>query len=161
MNTAHNTMSAPIMTFRKSYFRLALEEPYRLFFPLATLAGLMAVSLWPLFYTGVLPFYPGVAHIRIMITGFMGGYIFGFLSTALPRMSGTPRFKDSHVLLLALLFPKPREQILVPEILDARSSKESSLALFQIKEFLFQDLMQCLFEKDDHQKDWVSPPSDK
>jgi len=63
-------------------------EPYRVFFPLATLAGLTGVAMWPLHLGGWLETYPGIAHARLMVHGFFFGFIMGFLGTALPRVVG-------------------------------------------------------------------------
>jgi len=62
------------------------REPFRIFFPAAILAGIAGVSLWPLYFLHVTETYPGVSHARIMACGFFGGFIFGFLGTAMPRM---------------------------------------------------------------------------
>jgi uncharacterized protein involved in response to NO len=62
------------------------REPFRLFFPAATLAGIIGVGLWPLHLLGVIATYPGQNHARIMAHGLFGGFIFGFLGTAMPRM---------------------------------------------------------------------------
>lgn len=67
---------------------MILEEPYRFFFPMGMLAGVWGVLMWPLFYGGHLMFYPGEAHARIMIGGFMGAFVAGFLGTAFPRLAG-------------------------------------------------------------------------
>lgn len=67
----------------------AVEEPFRLFFPLAVFAGLLGVAMWPLYFWGVLEVYPGLGHSRLMGWGFFGGFIFGFLGTALPRLVTT------------------------------------------------------------------------
>ena len=80
------------------------NEPFRLFFPLATLAGLAAVLLWPLHLMGWTETYPGQAHARMMCYGFFGGFIFGFLGTAMPRMLSAPKLGPRNVSLLALLF---------------------------------------------------------
>jgi uncharacterized protein involved in response to NO len=68
------------------------EEPFRLFFPAAVLAGLLGVAVWPLYFGGVLEMYPGTGHTRLMGQGFFGAFIFGFLGTALPRMLSTKPF---------------------------------------------------------------------
>lgn len=57
-----------------------------MFFPLALAAGIAGVSLWPLHFWGAFLNYPGQIHARIMAYGFFGGFIFGFLGTAMPRM---------------------------------------------------------------------------
>ncbi|HEX9256014.1 MAG TPA: NnrS family protein, partial [Candidatus Angelobacter sp.] len=62
------------------------REPFRVFFPEGVFAGILGVALWPLYFTGVSSFYPGQAHARIMAYGLFGGFIFGFLGTAMPRM---------------------------------------------------------------------------
>jgi len=71
------------------------EEPYRIFFPFALLAGILGAMLWPLFYAGgiegfpdifTLTFYPNLAHAHLMIEGFVGGFAVGFLGTAMPKM---------------------------------------------------------------------------
>lgn len=80
-----------------------VEEPFRLFFPLAVLSGLAGALLWPLHFGGLVANYPGVNHARIMAHSFFGGFIFGFLGTALPRMLSAPRFKTLEVILLATL----------------------------------------------------------
>ena len=68
------------------FFSLCLAEPFRIFFPLATLLGLSGVSLWPLFFLGLHKFYPGPMHARLMVEGFLAGFVIGFLGTALPRL---------------------------------------------------------------------------
>jgi uncharacterized protein involved in response to NO len=62
------------------------REPFRIFFLLGTLAGIIGVALWPLHLSGAVVTYPGMFHARIMTYGFFGAFIFGFLGTALPRM---------------------------------------------------------------------------
>ena len=80
------------------------NEPFRLFFPLATLAGILAVLLWPLHLMGWLGAYPGQVHARMMCYGFFGGFIFGFLGTAMPRMLSAPKLGLRNVALLSILF---------------------------------------------------------
>jgi uncharacterized protein involved in response to NO len=76
------------------------EEPFRLFFPVGALIGLLGVSLWPLFYAGVLTTYPGTSHSRLMIEGFMASFIIGFLGTAGPRITSAPHFTRGELLAL-------------------------------------------------------------
>lgn len=72
---------------RRLGWRDLVGEPFRLFFPLGTVAGLAGVMLWPLHFLGVGE-YPGVGHARLMAHGFLGSFICGFLATAVPRMLG-------------------------------------------------------------------------
>lgn len=76
-------------------------EPFRLLFPVGTALAVAGVGLWPLFFWQVIEFYPGVAHARIMIEGFFGAFIMGFLSTALPRLLEMPRWTGWESLLTA------------------------------------------------------------
>ena len=80
------------------------REPYRLFFPLGIIASVIGVSLWGLLHGGMLPWYPGEAHARLMVEGFMGAFIIGFLGTAFPRLVGTPPCTKAEVSLLAGLW---------------------------------------------------------
>jgi uncharacterized protein involved in response to NO len=62
------------------------REPFRLFFPVAVIAGLIGVALWPVMLLGWTENYPGPSHARLMAQGFFGGFIFGFLGTSMPRL---------------------------------------------------------------------------
>ncbi len=76
-------------------------EPFRIFFPIAVLAALIGVTLWPLLLAGWMEEYPGTRHARLMIQGFFGGFILGILGTSLPRLLETPPLRLSAVLLQA------------------------------------------------------------
>jgi uncharacterized protein involved in response to NO len=80
-----------------------LAEPFRLFFPAAVVAGLVGVLIWPLHFLGVVELYPGRNHARLMAHGFFGGFIFGFLGTAMPRMLSSFRLTAPEVLLFLVL----------------------------------------------------------
>jgi uncharacterized protein involved in response to NO len=79
------------------------REPFRLFFPQAVLAGVLGVMLWPLHFWGVLESFPNLAHVRVMAAGFFGGFIFGFLGTAMPRMLSAKPFTIPETVVLLLL----------------------------------------------------------
>src|SRR3954453_14319956 len=76
------------------------REPFRVFFPWGVLAGIIGVSLWPLYFSKVILLYPGLSHARIMAYGLFGGFIFGFLGTAMPRMFSTFPFNRIEVGIL-------------------------------------------------------------
>ena len=82
---------------RSQYVRACCEEPFRIFFPIGVLLGVVGVSLWLLFYLGAGIPYPNIAHARLMIEGFMASFIFGFLGTAGPRITSAPHFSLSEV----------------------------------------------------------------
>ena len=80
-----------------------LEEPFRIFFPVGVFWGFIGVALWPLFYVGWLGYYPSLVHPRLMIDGFAGFFIFGFIMTAGPRLLGVSPFAPKRVLLVFTL----------------------------------------------------------
>ena len=84
-------------------FALVCEEPFRLFFPLAIVAGLVGALAWPLHFAGWVTWYPGVNHARIMTQGFFAAFMVGFLGTAMPRMLSAPRLTGPEVCLLFAL----------------------------------------------------------
>lgn len=95
-------MAQPVLKKRIALAELG-REPFRIFFPLGVLAGIIGVSLWPLYFTHVTDFYPGLGHARIMACGLFGAFIFGFLGTAMPRMLSAKPLQVFQVLLLVLL----------------------------------------------------------
>ena len=93
------------MTERLSRSRIDLTaEPFRLFFPAGTLAGILAVLLWPLFYANLLPFHPGIAHARLIVEGFFGAFVVGFLATSIPRLLGVAVLRSWELTVLGLLW---------------------------------------------------------
>jgi len=64
-------------------------EPYRVLFPIGTAYALAGVLLWLL--VAWLPNnpYPGPAHSKIMIGGFLVAFVMGFLMTAIPKMTAS------------------------------------------------------------------------
>jgi uncharacterized protein involved in response to NO len=62
------------------------------------------VALWPLYFSGLISFYPGLSHARLMAYGFFGGFILGFLGTALPKMMGVPPFRPWEVGFLLSIY---------------------------------------------------------
>ena len=89
---------------RPSFLSLCPGEPFRIFFPLATLLGISGVSLWPLFFSGLHKFYPGPMHARLMIEGFLAGFVIGFLGTALPRLLSAPPLRRGELWTLLALY---------------------------------------------------------
>lgn len=68
-------------------------EPFRLLFPLGTVFGIFGVLMWPLYHHQIWTAYPGTAHARIMVEGFLTAFVIGFLGTALPRLLEVPRVR--------------------------------------------------------------------
>ena len=80
------------------------REPFRLFFPAGTLAGLIGIALWPILLLGWTENYPGPSHARLMIQGFFGGFILGFMGTAMPRLVGARPLSGREAFSLLALF---------------------------------------------------------
>lgn len=93
-------MTANLRAFSRSRITTTdvAKEPFRLFFPLAVLAGIAGVALWPLHLWGLVASYPGQSHARVMAFGLFGGFIFGFLGTAMPRMLSAHPLRLGEVL---------------------------------------------------------------
>ena len=87
----------------KHSIQLFCEEPFRLFFPVGLTLGFVGVSLWPLYYAGLITMYPATAHSRLMIEGFMASFIIGFLGTAGPRITATRHFSRGELMTLLTL----------------------------------------------------------
>jgi uncharacterized protein involved in response to NO len=66
------------------------------------LAGILGVVVWPLHFAGW-GGYPMLHHARLMANGFFGGFILGFLGTALPRLLSVPPLGIRNTVLLAFL----------------------------------------------------------
>ena len=79
------------------------REPFRVFFPEGVLCGIIGVALWPLHFAKLITLYPGQAHAHIMAYGLFGGFILGFLGTAMPRMLSASPLGTRNVLLLLVL----------------------------------------------------------
>lgn len=82
--------------------RSLCAEPYRLFFPIGIAHGFWGVSLWLLYGLKIIPTYPGPLHIQLMIGGFLGSFVFGFITTAVPRFTQTFPARPHEILILAL-----------------------------------------------------------
>lgn len=95
-----NVIKVPAVKRSERMTELLAREPFRVFFPLATLSGMVGVALWPLNLLGIIAMYPGQFHARIMAHGLFGGFIVGFLGTAMPRMLSAQKLKPFEVIPL-------------------------------------------------------------
>jgi len=66
------------------------SEAYRLLFPLGLLHVLVAVGLWFLQGIWAWPQIAATVHVHLVLQGFFGGFVAGFLMTMAPRMLGAP-----------------------------------------------------------------------
>lgn len=85
--------------------RILSDEGFRIFFPLAALHAGLWPLIWVLLWSFELPFArdlpPGVWHGYEMIFGAWGAALIGFLTTAAPEWSDTPRLRGRVLWLLA------------------------------------------------------------
>ncbi|WP_178087765.1 NnrS family protein [Methylacidimicrobium cyclopophantes] len=84
------------------FLRLCAREPYRILFPLGTVLGLLGVAVWPLSMLGWAPSPPLQSHPRIMVEGFVGSFVIGFLATSLPRLLEVEPLSGNLVLVLGV-----------------------------------------------------------
>lgn len=93
---------------RRGLVAAASSEGLRLFFPLAALHGALWPLLWVLVWSFDLPFIhataPGQWHAQEMIVGSFGAALIGFLTSALPEWTDTPRLHGRPLLFLAGLW---------------------------------------------------------
>jgi len=74
------------------------SEPYRLFFPLGIFSLFVGIFLWvPSIWSG--ESYPILLHRSLVLNGFTGLFIGGFLMTAVPQFSKTQKANFFEVLI--------------------------------------------------------------
>lgn len=84
-------IASPGASSAQQFCGLVVNEPFRALFPLGMILGIIGILLWPLYYSGITASYPLAAHLRLMIQGFLGCFVFGFLFTAGPRLLSCPK----------------------------------------------------------------------
>ncbi len=99
--------------------KLVLSEPFRVFFPIGMIFGITSVMLWPLYELGWLSVYPSVMHARILILGFIGMFVLGFLGTAFPRLIGVKGMGMRHFAGCLMLMVLSQSLYLVNRVLLA------------------------------------------
>jgi uncharacterized protein involved in response to NO len=87
-----------------SFPQLCVAEPFRVFFPIAVVVSLVAVMLWPAMFWGWISFYPKEMHGRLLLQGFVGGFAFGFMGTAMPNVLTARRFTPKEIGGLLVLY---------------------------------------------------------
>lgn len=84
-----------------AWWSRAIEEPYRIFFPLGIFWGFFGAGHW-LFYTlGWSPEYSGIAHAGIQMQGYVLCFVIGFLLTSVPRFASAPHASQAEVIGIA------------------------------------------------------------
>ncbi|WP_112310170.1 NnrS family protein [Pseudogemmobacter bohemicus] len=84
--------------------RILSDEGFRIFFPLAALHAGLWPLVWVLFWSFELPFArdlpPGIWHGYEMVFGAWGAALIGFLTTAAPEWTDTPRLQGRSLWVL-------------------------------------------------------------
>lgn len=75
----------------------AASEPYRFFFFSGWIISVLGVGIWLVYQLNGLNFYPLSNHANLMVAGFLSSYVFGFLMTAVPKMSQTQSASKGEV----------------------------------------------------------------
>lgn len=118
------------------------REPYRYFFPVGLLFGVIGAAVWIRFGFDLWGDYPGRLHADLMIGGFLLAFVTGFLMTAVPNFTGTPAARRNEILLLFTLcflafvagaFPSP---LAVPVFHVLSLLQLVALGYFSIARFL-------------------------
>ncbi len=66
---------------------LFCKDPFRLFFPLGVLIGILGVGHWVFYTMGWTKSYSGFYHSSIQMQAYMASFVIGFLLTSLPRFA--------------------------------------------------------------------------
>jgi uncharacterized protein involved in response to NO len=74
----------------RSIAALLRLHPYRLFFPLGAVAGVLGVGQWLFWSIGWHVPAVSLTHTTIQAQGFLACFVLGFLFTAFPRFTGAP-----------------------------------------------------------------------
>lgn len=75
---------------RPSAAEAVRRDPFRIFFPLGVMAGILGVGQWIPWSMGKPLFMASFLHSSLQSQGFLACFIVGFLLTALPRFTGAP-----------------------------------------------------------------------
>lgn len=79
------------------------QDPYRFMFPVGWSLGFVGVMIWMPWLSKYSNFYPGTIHPELMIGGFLVCYSVGFLTTAIPRFTGSHTMTKNEEYLVILL----------------------------------------------------------
>jgi uncharacterized protein involved in response to NO len=109
------------------------SEPYRILFPLGLAGAAIGIGIWIPYYflPGTFP-YPGQGHAVIQIQGFLLCFVFGFLTTMLPKVMGVNPLDGISFSLMPLLLTGVIAASLLDAPLAAQSFHLAALGVFLI-----------------------------
>jgi len=79
------------------------QEPYRLFFPLGILIGIVGVGHWPLYTFGASGSYSQFFHSSLQSQIYLLCFVVGFLLTAMPKFAAAQHASSGEVLSFLIL----------------------------------------------------------
>ncbi|MBI2095917.1 MAG: NnrS family protein [Candidatus Omnitrophica bacterium] len=87
------------------HWLLIQREPFRLFFPLGVLFGVIGTGHWLVYGVGWSGSYSGYYHASVQVKLYLGAFVGGFLMTAIPRFASAPHAGPKEVsgVLLGML----------------------------------------------------------
>lgn len=97
-----------VLRGRLDFLHVLGDEGFRLFFPLSALYAAGWPFLWVVVHgyelpvAGVIP--PSIWHVHEMIIGAFGAALLGFLTTAIPEWTDTPRLRGKALYALAAIW---------------------------------------------------------
>jgi len=121
------------MTASSGRWQHVRAEPYRLFFPLAFLLGILGVAHWVLFTTGLISHYLRRFHGVTQTQSFLLAFAAGFLCTAIPKRTRTA--PASWLELGALLIFLPAVSLATLFEYDAIGQLAYAAALLTLAQF--------------------------
>ena len=80
------------------------REPFRVFFPLAVIFGGIGTGHWLRYAVGYSTSASVLFHASVQVNLYMGGFIVGFLMTALPRFTSAPPATSVELGVMLALF---------------------------------------------------------
>jgi uncharacterized protein involved in response to NO len=105
-------LARPMRTDATGLLHTLGDEGFRLFFPLAALHAALWPFLWVAVHGFALPLArevpPGLWHAHEMLAGAFGAALIGFITTATPEWTDTPRLQGRALFTLALLWGAAR-----------------------------------------------------
>ncbi len=88
----------------KQLWHTICADPFRIFFPIGTALAVVGALYWPGLWLEIISNYPSRFHILMMIYGFMWAMIQGFITTAVPRLTGSKTLSSTELMLLLSCF---------------------------------------------------------
>ena len=105
-------VDTPVLRTRFKTLSVIGDEGFRLFFPLSAVYAAVWPFLWVVIHGYDLPLVgaipPSIWHVHEMIIGAFGAALLGFITTAIPEWTDTPRLRGKALYALAAIWTVAR-----------------------------------------------------